>query len=101
MLMHEAAIIPPCPELVPAQTASCLVRLSVCPSHRYTHTHVPQKAGIEPDVVIELDRPDEMVTEWCLGRYHDASTVRACLPSVRACVRACASSFLAGLSCVS
>ncbi len=39
-----------------------------------------QKAGIDPDVVIELDRPDELVTEWCLGRYHDAATVR---PSVQ------------------
>lgn len=34
------------------------------------------KAGIDPDVVIELDRPDEMVREWCLGRFHDAATVR-------------------------
>ncbi|KAM3567743.1 hypothetical protein VYU27_010118, partial [Nannochloropsis oceanica] len=33
-----------------------------------------QKAGIEPDAVIELDRPDELVEEWCLGRYHDAAT---------------------------
>lgn len=42
-----------------------------------------QNADIDPDVVIELDRPDEMVTEWCLGRYHDATTVRtrACLPA--------------------
>lgn len=33
-----------------------------------------QRAGIVPDVVLELDRPDEMVREWCLGRYHDAAT---------------------------
>jgi hypothetical protein len=27
-----------------------------------------------PDLAIELDRPDELVREWCLGRYLDAAT---------------------------
>lgn len=33
-----------------------------------------QEMGIEPDAVILLDRPDEMVKEWCLGRSFDPTT---------------------------
>lgn len=64
---------------------ACVTR-SVPPS--LPHPITPeQKAGIDPDVVIELDRPDELVTEWCLGRFHDAATVPLIImPVLHLCV---------------
>jgi hypothetical protein len=33
-----------------------------------------EELGIVPNTVILLDRPDEMVKEWCLGRAFDPTT---------------------------